>query len=52
MMLGFVLVIVFDYTLTPVRTYMTLGEVFGPQVESFVYPIPSICACSSGGVKL
>jgi len=29
-----------------------LGEVFGPQVESFIYPISSVYACSSGGVKL
>jgi len=52
MMLSFVLVVIFDCALISVCTYMTLGEVFGPQVKSFVYPIPSICACSSGGVKL
>jgi len=52
MMLSFVLVVEFDYALLPVCTYTTLGEVFGPQVESFVYPISSVYACSSGGVKL
>jgi len=38
MMLSFVLVVVFDYALISVSTYTTLGEVFGPQVESFVSP--------------